>query len=66
MVDKAATVVTTEYGTASNPINNCSGTVYPGNPGTIDPEDPQNQIQETTPFTPMHLKTNGLPMETLI
>lgn len=40
MVDKAATVVTTEYGTASNPINNCSGTVYPGNPGTIDPEDP--------------------------
>lgn len=52
MVKKDASVVTTAYGEAPKAIQNCSGTVYPGNEGDPDPEDPEKpNVEDKTVYT---------------
>ena len=52
MVKKDASVVTTAYGEAPKAIQNCSGTVYPGNEGDPDPEDPEKpDVEDKTIYT---------------
>ncbi len=52
MVKKEASVVTTSYGEAPKAIQNCSGTVYPGNEGDPDPGDPEKpDVEDKTIYT---------------
>lgn len=52
MVHKDPSVVTTTYGEAANSIQNCSGTVYQGNDGNPDPENPPKpDIEDNTVYT---------------
>lgn len=51
-VRKTPTVVTTAYGEAPKAIQNCSGTVYSGNEGDPDPEDPEKpDVEDKTIYT---------------
>lgn len=52
MVQKESTIITTKYGEASDAIENCSGTVYEGNPGTSKPENPEKpEVGDNTIYT---------------